>query len=624
MKKRLFAIVAVIMSLFLSVSIFSGCNLLDKNNERDLAQTVATIRISEDAPLEKVEKKQIVMAYYNYGYYYVQNGTYSLKQVIEMLVDNAISTRILVQNAISEFDADANYSPKDAQKDKWDVERYLTTQDVVESGKVVKLSDVNYAKYQVAQSINSFIDGYEEHSHDEKSDAVDFEERAVPTGAVNASENLTDAQMSEYITKAGTLDGVEIGADISERRVAYNKVIKMLEQNSLLGEYDGDIRTTDYYKELLKSAEETRLIEKYEEIFKESVRNKVTFADLENKYVEMYNAQKNMSSADYSTALESVTATNPMLYHPQVGYGYVYNLLLGVSETQEILISNLKDNADRVTLRRQILSNTTVTDLRSPWIYSGYDFDLASKKFTGDYAIAGENSFAFQGDVQLLKEKTDEHTKDEYRATPKEMSLDEFLEVMDNYLYGAPQTSDDLSSFDGSYYKKVTTTAGGANFIDKVNELLFAFSTDPGSLNTDNGYIVKPTPDLGEDETYMQEFADAGRTLLTMGGNSYIMVATDYGYHVMFYSQALSVDQNKATLSEYLGTGTDWEAKYNDMLANWEDYDDSDDYLYNLAKLHMDVDNAYNNEQSKIINKYLYDGTSVVKYSNTYQDLINA
>ncbi len=615
MKKRLFAIVAVIMSLFLGVSIFSGCNLLTKNTEKDMAQTVATVQIDEDAPRDKISKQQVMMAYLNYGYYYVAQGSYTQEQAINMMVDNLITTRILVQNAMAEFDADQTYPTKNEGKGVWDVERYLTVKEMTS------------AKYTASKAINDLIDSYEEKDDTAyNKDTLADEVRAVPTGATNFEEEITDADKQEYVAKNDGVryfEGIDIGEKSTARRTAYNKVLKLLENNGLLGDYDGaNVKTTAYYKEALKNATESELIEIFETRTKESIRKAVAFSTLEEKYVEMYTAQKNLSSADYNTALDAATKDNPMIYHPAVGYGYVYNLLLGVDDVQKELIGDM----DNPALRRQILSSTTVKDLRSTWILNGYDFDLASKKFTGDYAHL-EDSLPFYGDVTLLKEKTDEYSA-EYRIDGvTEFGLDAFVQLMEEYLYGAVKTGEDLTGKDLSYYKIVNNNRQKpANYVEKINELLFAFSTDPGSLNTYKGYKISPVPDLGEEETYMQEFADAGRELLKMGDGSYIMVATNYGYHVMFFSQVLSSADNYDNLIDYLasldGSVSDWAEKFNDMIDNWEDYEDTDSYLYVLADLVINEENAMSKKQEEIVKKYKNDNSKVKKYADRYADLI--
>ena len=146
----------------------------------------------------------------------------------------------------------------------------------------------------------------------------------------------------------------------------------------------------------------------------------------------------------------------------------------------------------------------------------------------------------------------------------------------------------------------------------------------------------------------MQEFADAGRILLgmdtdaradvldsgaTLGNKSYIMVATDYGYHIMFYSQVFDNTFAYETLDEYLEAfcnkygKADWQSVLNDMIDNWDDFEDKDHFLYTLfdSVASTKVNTVLTNAQNKILNDYVYnDGGYVVKYESRYAELLIA
>ncbi len=325
-------------------------------------------------------------------------------------------------------------------------------------------------------------------------------------------------------------------------------------------------------------------------------------------------------------------------------YGFVYNLLLGANEDQ---LAELADwdaenpNAskeERNQARREIFKDIKVKDLRSTWITAGYDFD--GEKFTGDYTFAKDsaNSLEFKGTATLLNPDADKNAEDyapEYRVdTVTEYGLDEFISMMETYLYGSDKSGE--ANANTSVYKKVEASAGSIDEDKaKINELLFAFSTDDGSLNTYLGYSVTPIPDGNNQETYKQEFADAGRELLGigghagMGGNSYIMVATDFGYHIMFYSQVFNSDYNYETLEEYLNfvdekTADTWENELKARFENWEDYEDT--YLYSLFEgiYATEVNNELTKKEKEILDKYVYsEDSGVVKYTERYQDLLD-
>lgn len=621
MRKILITVAAAVMSVVMCFSSLAGCNLITVDSEKDMNQVVAAVQIHESAPLDKIYKKDMVMAYLNYGYMYEQYYGYTSEQTFTEIINSLVKTRIFVQNAMIDFNAGQkpfdNGILQSTITDVWNIDRYLSDEDVVN------------ATYSTIKDINVLIHSYEhDHEAEKFGDSLAETVRTTPTNAANEEKELSLDEKKAYINETG------IDSDSTEsRRAAYNKVVELLRVNSLLGAYDGDLSDTDYYKETLNGYKESRLIERYEDRIEEEARSKFDWDYLQKAYKEKYEQQQNLTSTEFTEKLSSATASDPILVGVNGTYGYVYNLLLGASETQTSKINELSSSlttAKRAEERRKILEATKVKDQRSTWLLSGYDFDINTKKFTGDYTFTtAENSLAFQGEVTKLADATDESSA-EYRVdSVKSFGLSDFVDFMENYVYGAKQTAEENTNSNSSIYKKVKSEAVINEYSEKINELLFAFSTDPGSLNTYKGYAIKPVPDGADAEDYMQEFADAGRELLTMGGTSYIMVATDYGYHVMFYSEKFTADYGYESLTAYLNAeygSKDWAAEAATMLSTWEDYEDTDNYLYLLCNSLSStaVSNAITKYQNRILNKYIYEqkDTFVKFFTETYQDLL--
>lgn len=613
MKRRLTSLIALIVSLVVIITSFTGCNLITVNDERDMDQVVATVQISESAPKDEIKKKELAMSFLNYGYYYVQTGEYTNEEVYKLILESLIQSRIFIQSAMIEYGAET--------LNKWTASDYLTEDEKAE------------AEYQTIKSINDMIDTYEGATA-LKQDTLTEEVRAVPNGATNEDEKTLEEKKA-YVNK-----GVIVGESGSERNKAYNKFLKVLEVNGLLGDDVDSLKDSTYYADSLKSNFESKLVEKYENKIKTDAINAVSYDTLKAEYLEMYNATVNnyKDANAFSTALSNASSSNPVIYTPYTGYVYVYNLLLGASDEQTALIEKLDKeklgDSAYADARNNILASTTVKDLRATWLYSGYDFDATSKKFTGDYTFtSAESSLPFQGEIEVLKEKT-ETEKAEYKVKSTiEYSLADFINFMDGYIYGETKANSvNTTSLNGdkNVFKLVKEQNKVAEYDEKINELLFAFSTDPGSLNTYKGYLVSPKPDIGGSETYVEEFAKAGRTYVTdnLGGSSYIVMATDFGYHVMFFSEIISANINYATLDAYLdslgvdkGTAT-WAQYLETIKANWSDYENEDFYLYNLLTLYADADNVLSNKRVELFNKYAYDQTKVVKYTERYSDLI--
>ncbi len=619
MKKKLFAIVAVIISAITCLSAY-GCNVVTTNGTRDYNRTVATVQINGDFKKEVITKKDMVMSYINYGYQYVQNG-YTQSQVFEMILDNLINNRLIVQHAMKEMEAGGIIEDNTATK--YTLLRYLDADEKLD------------AKYETVKSMNDLIDSYEE-VDDIKQDTLVDEVRTVPTDATNDDE-VTSTEKQDYID-----EGIDMGVNATgsitdaKRYKAFSSVLKVLKANEILGEnVTTDIAESDYYKDVLESYQESALIEKYEKILSAELRSETTFEILQAKYAEMYADQQN-EYADvtaFATALSSASAKSPIFYNGAGGYGYVYNLLLGASTEQTTAISKIKEDDPDISIddynakRKDILSATTVTDLRSTWIKSGYDFN--GTYFTGDYTFANDpaNSLKFYGTVDTYDKEDPEDDDKYFVKSVREFGLDEFIAEMDSYLGINSGNSTITDNVDSSVYRKADANGVVDEYDAKINELLFAFSTDSGSLNPYKGYVIAPTPDFDEKDQWVLEFAEAGRALLTMGNNSYIIVASDYGYHIMFYSEVVTAG-GKATLTDYLNAeygNKDWANEYANLLANWDEDDvDTEHYLYILADATMNLSTKLNTKETAILNEYKYgDNDCVVKYPKVYKDLLS-
>ena len=617
MRKRFVGLASLIMSLIMCFSFLGGCNLVTVDNKRDMNQKVATIQISQEVGKDTIYKKDIIMSYINYGYMYEYNYGYSREKVMNLIINQLITNRVYVQNAIIEFnnaqEGDLFYGQvKDSSKEVMDLTRYLTEDEQWD------------AIYKTRKDINAFIENNIEDKVEDQSDTLIGKVRAVPTNAKNAEKELSLQEKKDYkIDKDST----------AERREAYNAVIETLEKNELLGDEwnaNADIEKTTYYDEVLKSYQETIILENYEKCIKKDARKTITYQHLQDAYEVNYGSQLEMTDKEFSEKLSSATIESPVLIGKDGTYGYVYNLLLGASENQTKQIGEIKekDIVKRAQERKTILDATMVKDLRSTWVLSGYDFD--GTKFTGDYAFLDE-SLPFKGNTTKVADATEDKSAVYKINSVSKFNLNDFVSMMEEYVYGGTQTG--VSQTNPSVYKKVNASTAKANYDERIKELLFAFSTDDGSLNTYKGYAIEPTPEDGV-ETYMQEFADAGRELLSMGKYSYIMVATDYGYHIMFYSQTFNTS-GYASLEDYLNfvfnktqTETEWQSELATLIANWDDENtDTNSFLYKFfdSISSEKVNKILTKSQNKLLNDHVYNKNGgVTRFESNYADLMKA
>lgn len=635
MKKKLIAFVSLIMSLLIGLCGLGGCKLITTDSNKDMQQVVATVSIDKSVK-DTVYKQDLIVDYLNYGYYYVQYYGYTQASTFQLILDNKINTRILVQNSMKEMDADAQFD-KNEKFGKWDARRYLSGEEEIE------------ATYNTYKIFNDLLDDFEETDAKELlSDAFAGEVRTVPTDAAEEHEHLTTPEMEEYIAKGFDTNSTP------KRREAFNRLINFLKINNLLGSQykNNDITTTEYFIKNNVLERENIVVEKYRTHQVTQLRQQYTFADLDAEFKKNLANQKEWDNNDFVDALTNASVKEPVLYGANGTYGYVYNLLLGVDEIQSERIKNIDKNLSNLQkeqLRNEILKTTRVKDLRESWIVSGYDFDFANKNFTGDYTFAKDyaNSLKFQGQVTLLNPSENDATKPEegvdaeYSAKADVFGLDEFISCMNAYMCsgnfavnGSSSITDNTSDYSGnSVYGAATYNVNVAEYTAKINELLFAFSTDSGSLNTYKGYVIKPEVDGADSEEYVETFATAGRELIAKGGQSYVIVASDYGYHVMFFSEKFSAGTTVAeSLVDYMNLEfelsseyTSWEEYYNTMVEKFDDWHDDSNYLYMLldAVSSTKINNAINKVERGVVNKYLYEQENcVVVYEKAYSDLL--
>lgn len=643
MKKRLITIVSLILSALVMLTSLTACDLVTTNSERDMEQIVATVNIGGDykGKTENIYKKDMVIAYMQYGYYYAQQGSYSSSQLFGAIIDNLVNDRILIQTAKGAIAKKENLT--------------LKTEDWDDAGNFLKGendSKKQYeAEYLAVNSMKSLINGLKEEKETYQ-DTLDQESRNVPTGATNYVEKVDYSKETVDSLKKSLKDD-EIG---SKQNVAYNKAIRLLQVNNLIEENETDILNSYYYKNVLNSAFESLVIQKYEQLLLdneiEKDFNKLTYEALENIFNEMYNNQKKLYENDesaYKTALGSATKTAPIVYNEKYSenYGYVWNLLIGATDeqTEEIGKIDVKTDKEKRTERKEILDDDIVLkDQRSSWVTSGYDAifeeDLnttgeGSLRFVNDYSFL-EDGLHFKGKVKWLNkgdyiqkaEKNDDgkwvikYYNGESTETDEEY-VPELRVVSLNEVKGIGEISDKLSYFVG-------LLSGTTN--DIVNELMFAFSTDPGSLNSFNGYVIK-----NEDasSTYVTEFQKAGEDLLfntekqysdfykdVMG---YYLVPTDYGYHVMISNGKV---KDYKTLEDYCTAvdGSDFatESYFNKLKTNWVDLsdDDKDTYMYYLANTYLSsIVSDYETEFERLART---DSKKVQRFESRYEDLLGA
>ena len=133
------------------------------------------------------------------------------------------------------------------------------------------------------------------------------------------------------------------------------------------------------------------------------------------------------------------------------------------------------------------------------------------------------------------------------------------------------------------------------------NELQFAYSTDPGCLNTYMGYNVSRYT-----TSYVGEFEYAAKLAIALGAGTYTVCPSDYGWHIIYCTYAF--DQSDV----YGKDSLDW------TKENIENKGTFEYYFYEAVKGNL-TSNYQNILQSQAVNAYNNEGC-VKTYKERYAD----
>ena len=311
-------------------------------------------------------------------------------------------------------------------------------------------------------------------------------------------------------------------------------------------------------------------------------------------------------------------------------------------------------------VRRNLLKGVEAKDLRSAWFCADNDDEHYAYEATEYYDKdnSERSKYLFFNDNVT---KTDEYESlkqyagkysyngkaelkdDEWKFTPNKMKIgtsseNGFIQEMENYIdyvVGSDVTPVGTypTTYDGAYvsennkvdYSKfvyytnkvnLTNTASADFFnaekksgdetvkndsylaLSAVNELMFAYSTDTGCLNSYMGYAVNP-----QKTDFVPEFEYAAQYAVQQGVGTIVVAPSDYGWHIIYCSFAFAD-------GDVYGGYKDAEKEVEGTFSN---------LFYESLK--SSVSSSYTTTaQNDVLNRYKDDAVS--KYEKAYKDLL--
>ena len=336
-------ILAFILVTILAITVFAGCDVITKNEERDYNQVLATVNYA--GLTSTVTKGEFKESFNSLAYYYVYYYGYSVDEAADTILTSLSQRKLLilyVRDKIAKEKGVANTTP---------VSELLTD---VEKNEAVKSANESMAKWYK----QVFEDLWKERSNAQKDTATEDEKEedkidetnkitARPTrpakkdAEVDYIKPLDPAKKEiEFFEKAykdlytakewEELNNVEGKADYIPK--ALNELKKQLADN---------YKSYEYY---LDVAYETQLIAKYKRQFDTNFTP--TKEVIEAEYEKYISLNKEKFSVDTETNYKNAitSSLNSTVYHPESeqGYGYVFNILFKFSDEQSTALKNFK------------------------------------------------------------------------------------------------------------------------------------------------------------------------------------------------------------------------------------------------------------------------------------------
>lgn len=452
------------------------------------------------------------------------------------------------------------------------------------------------------------------------------------------------------------------GSTTATRQRAYNDFLANLQSYNLVQSNTGKVEKTkeatllDYYYVELSSSLGQALINKYFEDLEDEVLEKLNEEYAERKYAEDLASQELKYAKDsdaFTTALDSESASSITLYGLE-NFGFVYNILLPFSSSQNEVYSRAQNSGlttdELYNVRKSLLTQIVGKDQRAGWINEHEDESYATEK-DGKYyffqnIIGGKSEYEdlehylglvpFNGTAELKDDKY-EYT---FNDVTVDSVVDDFLSLVQSVVptatvneteqkyvdYATNYEKDSMTTKyvkeDGEVdYSKFVYRAGKIDIgevnpydyfnkesnvykmISVANELMFAYSTDPGCLNSYFGYAISPIS-----TNFMKEFEYAGQQAVKDGVGAYYVAPTDYGWHIIITTFAFKG-------GEVYGGYNHADAVGDAMVEG------SFSQLYYEYLKSKEITSYTNEIQTKVLNDYNTDD-SVKLFKDNYKDLL--
>lgn len=562
-------IILCILTVVMAATLLCGCSFFSHNYERDYMQVAAVVDSYEieNSVFDKETDKTVIKKY-----------TTEKKTIYKRDLVNYVNNNY---SSLSQSYPDSKSLVKHAMEMLVDTELIINEVDALIDAGLIEWGQKQ--KNAVKQQIYSVIDGsivtlqnniLEE--RDKPTISTDNEEPSAsttypvkPVEEVDDDDDLPEPEpwapsLSSYPGLFGDSDERSLG------REAVKRFIMLLKDR-----VDGDFRlTADDKKKFEADDKEIDRIINEEGI-------EYVYGYLGDTHYVYYISGKDIERAQKIRALQTYLTDSVTVYDEEVATSY-----------RNTLNEQMSSYSDDVSAFDSAMSGGSTTVLYYPnnnYFYVKHILLPFSDEQKADLA-------AYKARLNV--------TEDQIEAY-RDMLVDGIVcypHVAGEDDKSHPMTVDEVFNLISA---KMTPLKSNVKLADVAfDDLIYLYNTDPGAFGNNKGYVVKYELDVGESETYMQEFADAARDMrdtIAVGEVYSEKVVTDYGVHIMYY--ASNTKAGAVDLYDYTTPG---ELKtYYDVLA---------------APIRSTRENAaYNNWEAQVL-QYNFDSHATL-YEKRYKDL---
>ena len=569
---------------------FTGCSLVQRNTERYLNRTVAEVGEL------KITKQELITAYNNYGYQYVQSFGYTAEKALNITLDGLINRKIVLEKAKEAITENENaemvYDGKVVyNKNVWQNAVWTSTFEAINSQVANYVEEINKE-----QNIETPTSSEEEEKTPEYKPYDEYEKKVVyEDGNWSVKSTLEPAEENALSIASFELT-VDGSAEITQQ--AFKRYVKSLALNyksknlkaddlklvsaeqldGLYAEFNlspsDKIAFLYEVERLHNSYDESKYLTEYQNIYERCVQvidnsfNKKVVDYYKNLVEASYEKYEEESLEDsYSAYVSAMQEDNSKVYyHKDYGtnekgekraFVAVSHVLIKLSDEQIAEIDVLKTNL-----------STGV---------------ISQKEYDDEY--------------QKVLNRTVVHARDEDGFETEETKT--VAEVM-------AEIKNDLAQYSTTEEKAIA-----------FNKYIYKYGQDTGIINAEKYYVVNL--DTTVEDKMTKNFANASRQLaseMENGGNlsEPVFVSQDNysGYHIIFNAGIVKNDLSIEQVRNMDYTDADYLYGKKLMLGtNKTMYD----FIYD--KVYSSNYSAHENSLTETAKNNLV----VVYYKSAYEDL---